>query len=78
MSALLLEPPMAADKPERPPTEPMRVHADVADMVRQICSLSKDSRGRPLKTTDFIDSILRGPVTKEHARVMKRLRDGNS
>ena len=59
---------MADDK-----TGTVRVRADLIDMIRVICTHERDEDGTRVKAVEYIDSLLRGPVTERHAAVMRRL-----
>lgn len=58
---------------ERQPTTTARVFEDIAEMVRVICTHTKEGSGKHLRALDYIDSILREKVTRDYAAVMKRI-----
>jgi hypothetical protein len=61
--------------PERSPTETARIASELMDMARVVCAHTRDSRGRQLKLTDYLDKLLRGPITREHTAVLKKIKD---
>lgn len=64
--------PLMADK-EQPPTVTGRVATELMEMARIVCAHTKDSSGKRLKLTDYLDSILRPAITKDHEEVMARI-----
>jgi hypothetical protein len=58
---------------ERPMTATARVHTDLLEMARIVCAHTKDGQGRHLKLTEYLDSVLRERITRDHAAVLKRI-----
>ncbi len=66
--AAVLVPPMATNPaPDNlPPTVTMRVARELAEMARVVCAHRRGPGGRPLRVVDYIDSLLRPLVTRDH------------
>lgn len=65
---------MPADSPDQQPsTQTTRVATDLMDMLREIAVHTKDARGRPMKLTDLLDSLLRPVTVQRHQQVMDRI-----
>lgn len=54
-------------------TGTIRVREDLIDMIRVICTHERADDGGRLKAVEYVDSLLRGPVTERHAVVMRRI-----
>lgn len=62
---------MAAEEP--PPTVTARVATELMNMARIVCAHTKGAHGRPIKLTDYLDSILRGKITRDYEHIMQRI-----
>jgi hypothetical protein len=58
---------------EQPGTENTRIFVDLLDKARIICAHTRLPSGKRLKLTDYLDSLLRERITRDHDQVMKRL-----
>lgn len=58
---------------EQPSTVTVRMDADLVRMARVICAHTPGRGGKQLKLVDYLDSLLRGPITERHAEIMAQI-----
>lgn len=65
--------PMAEQPPDSPPTVTVRMDADLVQLARIVCALTPGRGNKQTKLVDYLDSIVRGRITADHAAVMARV-----
>ncbi|MDE2104068.1 MAG: hypothetical protein KGL39_42920 [Patescibacteria group bacterium] len=58
---------------EPPTSETVRVAHELMEMAREFCFNTRTSQGKRLKLTQYIDSLLRAAIIKDHKAMQKRL-----
>ena len=73
MTNLVLTPvPIVAEEP-RTPTSTVRIANELLELAHQVCAHTKGRGGKPLRLVDYLDTILRPRITKDHAEIMERI-----
>lgn len=62
-----------ADEDQKSPTRTARVAVELLEMARIVCAHTKGRGGNPLHLVDYLDSILRPVITRDHAAVIERI-----
>jgi len=71
-SASLLDRGMAKDR--KPASATVKIDPELLRKAQQIVAFMPPGEGGKVpKLTDFLDAILRGPIEREHAKLLKRL-----
>lgn len=77
----LLDPPMSDEqgqdkKSSEPSTGTARIYNDLLEYARIVCAHAHTPGGRRLKLTEYLDSILRPAITRDHAATLARVAEG--
>lgn len=51
---------------DRPATESVRLASDLVEMARVICFSRRVPKGRRLKIAEYLESLLREPITRDY------------
>jgi hypothetical protein len=74
----LMDCPSMAKTPEPGPTPPAtsttRIDTELLDFMKVICAHTKGRDGRPIRIGDYLDSIVRPTILRDHKAVMDRIR----